>query len=150
MKIALIEFHIAWEDKEKNCRIPATCGAIANTFVDKIIEIIEQKNKYFDYILYANQFTLNNNGKLVKELESLGRSIKNIIVIDSKFHLDKKYKNNFILIKRFSGNDMVDINLLKILGYILQNIKIENYKDDIRISINKHKKSIKTYLLNNS
>ena len=122
----------------------------SNTFVDKVIEIIEQKNKYFDYILYANQFTLNNNGKLVKDLESLGRNIKNIIVIDSKFHLDKKYKNNFILIKRFSGNDMVDINLLKILGYILQTIKIENYKDDIRISINKHKKSIKTYLLNNS
>lgn len=24
-----------WEDKEKNCRIPSTCGAIANTFVDK-------------------------------------------------------------------------------------------------------------------
>ena len=122
----------------------------SNTFVDKVIEIIEKKNKYFDYILYANQFTLNNNGKLVKDLESLGRSIKNIIVIDSKFHLEKKYKNNFILIKRFSGNDMVDINLLKILGYILQNIKIENYKDDIRISINNHKKSIKAYLSSNS
>ena len=24
-----------WEDEEKNCRIPTTCGAIANTFVDK-------------------------------------------------------------------------------------------------------------------
>lgn len=24
-----------WEEKEKDCRIPATCGAIANTFVDK-------------------------------------------------------------------------------------------------------------------
>ena len=24
-----------WEEMEKDCRIPATCGAIANTFVDK-------------------------------------------------------------------------------------------------------------------
>ncbi|MBO4542947.1 MAG: hypothetical protein J5725_07175 [Bacteroidales bacterium] len=23
-----------WEEKEKDCRIPATCGAIANTFVN--------------------------------------------------------------------------------------------------------------------
>ena len=119
----------------------------SNSFVDSIIEIIEKKNKYFDYILYANQFTLNNNGKLVKDLESIGRDLKNIIVIDSKFHLDKKYKNNFILIKAFYGNELIDINLLKILGYILQNIKKENYEDDIRISIIKHKNSIKTYLI---
>lgn len=24
-----------WEEKEKDCRIPATCGAIANTFVNQ-------------------------------------------------------------------------------------------------------------------
>ena len=111
--------------------------------------MIEQKNKYFDYILYANQFTLNNNGKLVKDLESLGRNIKNIIVIDSKSHLDKKYKKNLILIKGFYGNDLMDINLLKILGYILQNIQKE-CNDDIRISINKYKNMIKTYLMNNN
>ena len=122
----------------------------SNLFIDNTVEIIEQKNKYFDYILYANHFTLNNNGKLVKDLEGLGRNIKNIIVIDSKSHIEKKYKNNLILIKGFYGNDLIDINLLKILGYILQNIKKENYEDDIRLCIQKYKSIIKTYLMNKS
>ena len=122
----------------------------SNLFIDNTVEIIEQKNKYFDYILYSNYFTLNNNGKLVKDLEALGRNIKNIIVIDSKSHIEKKYKNNLILIKGFYGNDLIDINLLKILGYILQNIKKENYEDDIRLCIQKYKSIIKTYLMNKS
>ena len=122
----------------------------SNSFIDSVVDMIEEKNKYFDYILYANQFTLNNNGSLVKDLESLGRNLKNIIVIDSKSHLDNKYKNNLILIKGFYGNNLIDINLLKILGYILQNIKKENYDDDIRLSIDKHKNTIKAYLVGNS
>jgi hypothetical protein len=124
----------------------------SNSFIDKVVETIEQKNKYFDYILYANQCTLklNNSGTLVKDLESLGRDIKNIIVIDSKSHLEQKYQNNLILIKGFFGNDLIDTNLLKILGYILQNIKKENYEDDIRLSIEKHKNTIKAYLSNNT
>ena len=122
----------------------------SNSFVDKAIELIEQKNKCFDYILYANQFTLNHKGKFVKDLENLGRNLKNIIVIDTKLHLDKKYKNNLILIKPFNGNNLVDINLLKILGHILVNIKKENYEDDIRLRIAKYKNSIKTYLMNHS
>ena len=123
----------------------------SNSFIDKVVETIEQKNKYFDYVLYANQCTLklNNNGTLVKDLESLGRDLKNIIVIDSKSHLEQKYQNNLILIKGFYGNDLIDTNLLKILGYILQNIKKENYEDDIRLSIEKHKNTIKAYLSNN-
>ena len=123
----------------------------SNAFIDKAVEIIEQKNKYFDFVLYANQCTLklNNSGTLVKDLESLGRDLKNIIVIDSKSHLEQKYHNNLILIKGFYGNDLIDTNLLKILGYILQNIKKENYEDDIRLSIEKHKHTIKAYLSNN-
>ena len=124
----------------------------SNSFIDKVVETIEQKNKYFDYVLYTNQCTLklNNNGTLVKDLESLGRDLKNIIVIDSKSHLEQKYQNNLILIKGFYGNDLIDTNLLKILGYILQNIKKENYEDDIRLSIEKHKNTIKAYLSNNT
>ena len=55
-----------------------------------------------------------------------------------------------ILIKGFYGNALIDTNLLKILGYILQNIKKENYEDDIRLSIEKHKNTIKAYLSNNT
>ena len=122
----------------------------SNTLVDNIVELIEQKNKFFDYILYANQFTLSNKGKLVKDLENLGRNLKNVIVIDTKIHLEKKYKNNLILIKPFYGNNLVDINMLKILGYILLNIKKENYEDDIRTSIYRYRNLIKTYLMNHS
>jgi hypothetical protein len=121
-----------------------------NSFIDKVIEKIEEKNKYFDYVLYANQFTINKNGNLVKDLESLGRELKNIVVVDSKSHLDNKYKKNLILIKGFHGNNLIDINLLKKLGYILQTIKKENYEDDIRLSIDKHRNTIKAYLSNNS
>ena len=53
-----------------------------------------------------------------------------------------------IIIKGFYGNDLIDINLLKILGYILQNIKNDNYEDDIRLYIGKYKSTIKTYLMN--
>ena len=79
----------------------------SNSFIDKVVETIEQKNKYFDYVLYTNQCTLklNNNGALVKDLESLGRDLKNIIVIDSKSLLEKKNQDNMILVKGFFGND---------------------------------------------
>ena len=41
----------------------------------------------------------------MKDLESLGRDLKNIIVIDSKSHLEQKYQDNMILVKGFFGND---------------------------------------------
>ena len=117
-----------------------------NSIIDKAIELIENKNKYFDYVLYSEQLTINYKGKLLKNLDNFGRDIKHIIIIDSKVNIQKKYKNNLILIKGFFGDITKDINLLKILGYILQNIKNDNYEDDLRVRIKRYKKSIKTYL----
>ena len=117
-----------------------------NSIIDKAIELIENKNKYFDYVLYSEQLIINYKGKLLKDLENFGRDIKHIIIIDSKVNIQKKYKNNLILIKGFFGDITKDINLLKILGYILQNIKNDNYEDDLRVRIKRYKKSIKTYL----
>ena len=114
--------------------------------IDKALELIENKSKYFDYILYSDQLTINYNEKLIKDIDNLGRDLKNIIVIDSKIHIHKKYKNNLILIKGFFGDISKDINLLKILGYILQNIKNDNFEDDITIRIKKYRNIIKTYL----
>ena len=118
-----------------------------NSIIDKALELIEKKTKYFDYVLYSNQLTTNYNGKLIKDIENLGRNIKHIIIVDSKINIHKKFKSNLILIKRFLGDITLDINILKKLGYILQNIKIDNIQDDLRSRIHKYKNLIKAYLL---
>ena len=117
-----------------------------NSNIDKALTLIESKSKYFDYTLYSDQLSINNNGQLIKDINNLGRDLKNIIVIDSKMHIHKKYKNNLILIKGFYGDVSKDINLLKIFGYILQNIKNYTFEDDVTIRIKKFRNIIKTYL----
>jgi hypothetical protein len=119
----------------------------SKSIIDKALGLIEKKIKYFDYILYSDQLTIKYNEKLLKDIDNLGRNIKHMIIIDSKINVQKKYKNNLILIKRFLGDITTDINILKILGYILQNIKNDNFQDDLRIRIHKYKNSIKAYLL---
>ena len=114
--------------------------------INEALELIEKKNKYFDYVLYSDQLTINYNGKFVKDLDNFGRNEMNIIIIDTKINIPKKYKNNLVLIKGFYGDETKDINLLKMLRYFLQNIKNDNYDEDIRNRINKYKKCIKTYL----
>ena len=114
-----------------------------NSIINQALDLIENESKYFDYILYQEQLDI------LKNLETLDRSIKHLIVIDTKNNINKKYKKNLILIKGFYGDINCDINLLKILGYILENIKNSINEDDIRIRINKYKNTIKTYLCNN-
>jgi len=118
----------------------------SDSIINEALELIENKNKYFDYVLYSDQLTISYNGKFVKDLDNFGRNEMNIIIIDTKINIPKKYKNNLVLIKGFYGDETKDINLLKMLRYFLQNIKNDNYDEDIRNRINKYKKCIKTYL----
>ena len=126
-------------------------GGLDKKYVFYRLEHYEADQKVSKGNLYKKVGEIENvhnvyDGKCVKDLDNFGRNIKNIIVIDSKINIPKKYKNNLILIKGFQGDEMKDINLLKILSYILQNIKNDNSDEDIRIRINKYKNSIKTYL----
>ena len=50
-----------------------------NSNIDKALKLIENKSKYFDYILYSDQLTINYKGKLIKDIINLGRDLKNII-----------------------------------------------------------------------
>ena len=123
-----------------------------DSIINKALDIIqnENKKKFIDHVIYSDQLTLNINGKIMKDLENLGRNLKNVIVIDTKLNILKKFRNNLIIIRRFYGDETVDINLLKILGCVLINIRNDNYEDDIRIALNKYKKSIKNYLSNDN
>ena len=109
-------------------------------YVDPIIKIIEKKEKYFDYILYRHHITLDEDGNNVKNLDLIGRDLKNVIIIDDiprYYHLQKA---NGINIKPFCGNVLSDTKTLKTLNSVLKKIRIDAEESkDIRISLEKYK-----------
>ena len=111
--------------------------------VDPIVDLIQKDQKYFDYILYRQHITLDNDGYNVKNLELIGRDLKKVIIIDDIARYFKLQKENGINIKPFCGNAKKDGNTLKILGNVLKKIRkdVEN-TGDIRISLNKFRNSL--------
>ena len=109
-------------------------------YVDPIIKIIEKNEKYFDHILYRHHISLDDNGNNVKNLDIIGRDLKNIIIIDDiprYFHLQKR---NGINIKPFCGNILSDTKTLKTLNNVLKKIRVDvEETEDIRISLEKYK-----------
>ena len=109
-------------------------------YVDPIIKIIEKKEKFFDHILYREHITLDEDGNNVKDLDLIGRDLKNVIIIDDiprYYHLQKE---NGINIKPFYGNISSDTKTLKTLNRVLKKIRIDvEESKDIRISLEKYK-----------
>ena len=109
-------------------------------YVDPIIELIEKDEKYFDYILYRQHIMIDEDGDSVKNLNLLGRDLKNIIIIDDIQRYFKLQKENGICIRPFYGNALSDRNTLKTLNNILQKIRFDaDETKDIRISLEKYK-----------
>ena len=120
----------------------------SKNYVGPILDIIQQKEKYFEYILCNEFITFDKYGQEIKDLNLLGRDLKNIIVVDN---MKQYYKNtdNLICIKSFFGDINNDKRTLKLLGNVLKEIQLDSEKTcDIRISINKFKYKLYPKVIN--
>ena len=125
-------------------------------YSDPIIDIIEEKKKYFSARLYREYATEKTNF-LVKDLSKLGRNIDKIIIVDDKEVSFSLQKENGILIKPFLGNylecknDNVLFELFKILTKIIliksQDVRegIKKYKYEIQQKVSKIYSKINVY-----
>jgi Dullard-like phosphatase family protein len=112
-------------------------------YVTPIVKNIEKKEKFFEYILYRQHLTFDENGNFFKNLNLLNRNAKNILIVDDNYKNFKYHKLNGICIKPFYGDSYNDKNTLKILGNLLYKIRCDaDITGDIRISLNKEKNSI--------
>ena len=118
-------------------------------YVNHILNIIEKKEKFFEYVLYRNHATFEK-GDYVKNLELLGRDLKRIIIVDNIPHVFKLQKSNGICIKSFYGDVISERNTLKLLGKILEKIRFDaDEEGDIRKSLKKQKNLIFTHITTN-
>ena len=111
-------------------------------YVDPILDLIEKKEKYFEYRLYK-EHTKFNGKDYIKDLSKLGRDLRRIIIIDNIPQSFKLQKNNGICIKPFYGDVVSDRNTLKILSIILEKIRFDaDESKDIRDSLKKEENDI--------
>ena len=120
-------------------------------YISKIIKHFANNEKYFEYILTNNQIIFEKDGS-IKNFDSLGRDLKNIIILDKVQSIYKLNKENIIYVKPFYGDSKNDGNILNNLIDLLKKIKYDMEDiDDIRIPINNYKleilTKITTYLL---
>ena len=114
-------------------------------YSDNIINVIEEKEIYFEYNLYKENCTYLNE-EYYKDFNKLGRDIKRTIIIED---IDNNFGNkndNTILIKSFNKNK--NDFILKNLALILIQIAKDEC-DDIRKSLKMYKNEIKNQLLGN-
>lgn len=88
---------------------------------------MENEGGFFDYVLFR-QHTAKIGQNYVKDLNYLGRDLKNIVIVDNSEYAFLLQKSNGILIKNFDGNDSDDVALDN-LGTILNNIISKGYID---------------------
>jgi len=115
-------------------------------YIHRLLKYIENGDKYFRNILSNNQFNFNKDGA-IKDLNSLGRNIKRIIIIDKEQNIFKlsTENENIIYVKPFYGDVSNDRNILNNLIDLLKKIRYEiEDNDNIKLSIKKHKLDIFT------
>ena len=110
-------------------------------YEEQVIENIQKEKNFFDYILNKNN-GIEDIYYFIQDLNSLNRNIQRFIIIDTSINRFKSYKNNLLIIKPFYGDIRSDKKTLNYLSQLLRNIsKDTDITDDIRISLNKSKKS---------
>ena len=115
-------------------------------YIEKILQIIESKEKFFDYILDRRHITYEK-GSYIKNLSLIGRNLKNIIIIDDKPQAFKMHKENGIFIKPFYGDCYNNKNILKNLINILKEVRKDvEITGDIRKSLQKKNHEIFTQI----
>ena len=120
-------------------------------YVDPIIKMIEKDEKYFDYILYRQHIIIDENGDKIKDLNLIGRDLKNVIIIDDISRYFKLQKENGICIRPFNGNILSDRKTLKTLNNVLQKIRFDaDETKDIRISLDKYRHLLYPIVINNN
>ena len=115
-------------------------------YADPIIDIIEQKEKFFVKRLYR-QHTIYRDNTFIKDLNKLGRDLSKIIIVDNMPQNFRLQKENGILINNYFGQDNGD-NTLQLLGDILLKIAQSPGKD-VRNEIKKYKEEIFTKITTN-
>jgi len=112
-----------------------------SNYEEQIIENIQQNNNFFEYILNRKN-GIDNANSFIQDLVSLNRNLKQFIIIDTTLNKFKIHRNNILTIKPFYGDIRNDKNTLNFLSQLLQRIRMDvETSEDIRISINKYKKS---------
>ena len=107
-------------------------------YVDLILNSLEENGKYFDYVLYRQHTTIQNE-EFIKDLNKIGRQLSNVVIVDNMPQNFRLQKQNGIYIKPFWGTDNDD-DVLFYLGKVL--IQIANEGGDIRNGLKKYKKEI--------
>ena len=112
-----------------------------NAFEEQIIESFQKEKNVFDHILNKSH-GIDDVNYFIQDLNTLNRNFKKFIIIDSSLNRFKIFKNNLLIIKPFYGDIREDKNSLNYLSQLLHNIGIDaDTTEDVRISINKYKKS---------
>ena len=107
-------------------------------YVEPIINAIQQRKKYFDYIFYKENCIMIGND-YVKDLSRIGRPLDSTIIVDNVSQHFRFQKENGITIKSFWAKDPNDKALYNLIP-ILINIAEEEL--DVRDGIQKYKNEI--------
>ena len=114
-------------------------------YADPILNIIDQKNCFFEKRLYRQHAIIIDNG-FVKDLSLLGRDLRKVIIIDNNPFNYELQKENGIFIKSFYGEK--DDNVLLELIPILKKIALKK-DNDVRVELLRMKDEIFTKITTN-
>jgi CTD small phosphatase-like protein 2 len=107
-------------------------------YVDLAASSIEENKRYFDYKLYRQHATIENE-EFIKDLNKIGRRLSNIIIVDNMPQNFRLQPENGIYIKPFWGKDNEDDVLFGLAKILLQ---MADDGGDLRDGIKKYKKDI--------